>query len=127
MNFRERLEQSREKYGEAGGSGELEEIYSCEYFATDNIKSMPACLDLRLPNGSRKALPYNYVVEIDFDGGELIHILTTTKHIQIIGRDLGRLYDFLVAYRVRFITTNIGADLKEAGLFVKQIIIEEIS
>lgn len=130
MNFRERLEQSRERLGnstEAILDAELEEGYNCEYFATDNIKSLPACLDLRLPNGSRKALPYNYFVEIDFLSGNVIEITTTTKKVQITGRDLGKLYDFLVSYRVRFITTNLGADLKDEGLFVKEILIQELS
>ena len=127
MNFRERLEQSRDRFCEFEGNSELDEMFSCEYFATDNIKSLPACLDLRFPDGSRKAMPYNYFVEIDFLSAEMIEIITTTKQIKIIGRDLGKLYDFLVAYRVRYIATNVGADLNETGLFVEQIIIKEIS
>ena len=130
MNFRERLEQSRERQGsntEGILETEMEEAYSCDYFATDNIKSLPACLDLRLPNGSRKALPYNYFVEIDFLSGNVIEITTTTKKVQITGRDLGKLYDFLVSYRVRYVTCNIGSDLKDEGLFVKEILIQDLS
>ena len=128
MNFRERLEQSRERQGsntEALLEVEMEDGYSCEYFAIDNIKSLPACLDLRLPNGSRKALPYNYFVEIDFLSGNIIEITTTTKKVQITGRDLGKLYDYLVSYRVRYITSNLGADLKDEGLFVGEILIKD--
>ena len=130
MNFREKLEQSRERLGsnsEAVIEAEMQEAYTCEYFATDNIKSLPACLDLRLPNGSRKALPYNYFVEINFDTESGIEITTTTKKVKITGRELGKLYDFLVSYRVRFITSNLGEDLKDEGLFVKEILILELS
>jgi len=129
MNFRERLEQSREKPGnisEAALAEELEESFACEYFATDNIKSSPPCLDLRLPDGKHKALPYSYFIEIDFDSADNIEITTTNKKVKITGRDLGRLFDYLVAYRVRYIQVNIGADTEESGLFVGAILIEEI-
>jgi len=130
MNFRERLEQSRDRVAsgsDAASVAELEDTFSCEYFATDNIKSLPACLDLRLPNGSRKAIPYNYVVEISYDPLEGIKLITTTKIISISGRNLSKLYDFLAAYRVRFIKADIGKDLNEDGIFVGEILLNEIS
>ena len=129
MNFREKIEQSREKQDNSilsGTNSELEDDYVCEFFATDNIKSLPACLDLRLPNGSRKALPYSYFTEIDFDTESGIEITTTTKKVKITGRDLSKLFDYLVAYRVRYITTNIGTDIEETGLSVKEILIEQL-
>ena len=127
MNFRERLEQSRGRTNsEAIINGELEEVYVCEYFATDNIKSLPACLDLRLSDGSRKALPYSSFIEIYFAGGEVIEIRTTTKKVTITGRDLERLYDYLVAYRVRYVTSKVGEDANEDGLFVNIILIEDL-
>ena len=126
MDFRERIEQSREKPANIEEITALDNGYSCEYFATDNIKSLPACLDLRFPNGNRKALPYNYFVEINFDASDSIEITTTTKKVKITGRELGKLYDYLVAYRVRYVASDIGADLEEKGLFIKEIFIEEL-
>ena len=129
MNFRDRLEQSREKLGnntETILAAEMEEGYACEYFATDNIKSLPACLDLRLPTGNRKAVPYSLFAEINFDLENGIEITTSTKTIKITGRDLFKLYDFLVAYRVRYIQAKVGADMEDEGLLVKEILIDEI-
>jgi len=128
MNFRDKLEQGRERLGnktEAIIAAEMEEGFACEYFATDNIKSLPACLDLRLPDGKRKAIPYTFVTEINFDADSLIEITTTTKQIKISGRDLTKLYDFLVAYRVRYIQADFGNDMNDDGLFVEKIIIED--
>ena len=128
MDFREKLEQSREKAGnESANRIELEEAFSCEFFATDNIKSLPDCLDLRLPDGKRKALPDSFIAEIDFDTEGGIEITTAKKKINITGRGLGKLYDYLVAYRVRYIKANIGADRKDEGLIVEEIIIEELT
>lgn len=129
MSFRDRLEQSRERLGndtESIITAELEEGFSCDYFAIDNIKSLPACLDFRMPDGNRIAVPYSFVTEIYLDISDGILITTTTKKIRITGRDLSKLYDYLVAYRVRFISANVGTDIAEQGLFVKEIIIDEL-
>ena len=88
MNYRDRIEQSRERVGnntESILAAELDEGYACEYFATDNIKSLPACLDLRLPNGNRKGVPYSLIAEINFDLESGIEITTNTKNIKIMG------------------------------------------
>jgi len=129
MNYRDRIEQSRERVGnntESILAAELDEGYACEYFATDNIKSLPACLDLRLPNGNRKGVPYSLIAEINFDLESGIEITTNTKNIKITGRDLFKLYDFLVAYRVRYIQAKVGSDLEDDGLMVNEINIEEL-
>jgi hypothetical protein len=129
MNYRERLEESLERHGSISESiiaAEMDKGFCCEYFATDNIKSLPACLDLRLSNGTRKALPYSHFTEINFDVTEGIEIITSSKKIKITGRDLTKLYDFLTAYRVRYVTSNLGYDVNEEGLFVKEIVIEDL-
>jgi hypothetical protein len=127
MDFRQRLEQNRERPVTGESLSEPQDDFRSEYFATDNIRSLPACLDLRLPNGIRKALPYSYFTEINFDSDEGIEILTNSKKIKIIGRNLTKLFDYLVTYRVRYIMANIGNDQKEEGLFVKEIKIEELN
>lgn len=128
MSFRDKLEQSRERLSntEAIIAAELETNFSCEYFATDNIKSLPACLDLRFTDGNRQAVPYSFVTGIFLDISNGIVISTTTKIIKISGRDLSRLYDYLVAYRVRYIQANLGTDIGEEGLFIGGIFIEDI-
>lgn len=124
MDFRQRLEQNRIRPIESDAPTETEDNFACPYFATDRIKS-PACLDLRLPDGSRKALPYCYFTEINYDSEKGIEILTGSKRIKISGRNLCRLFDYLITYRVRFVQANIGNDANEDGLFVKEILIEE--
>jgi len=91
------------------------------------IKSLPACHDLRLRDGKRKALPYNLFTEINFSIDTGIEITTSTKKIKITGRELFKLYDFLAAYRVRFIQGNAGTDPEDDGLFVEEISIEELA
>ncbi len=128
MNFRERIEQAREKQNDplAANNNEADENgFDTEYFGIDNIKSFPACLDLRLADGTRKALPYSYIMEINFAPSDGIEITTSTKKITITGRDLGRLYDYLTAFRVRYIQSYLGTDTTETGLFVGNISLED--
>ena len=80
-----------------------------------------------MKEGSRRALPYSYFTEINFDNETGIEIFTTTKRIKIVGRNLSKLFDYLVTYRVRYIQANIGNDQKEEGLFVKEILFEELN
>ncbi len=125
MDFRQRLEQSRVRPANAEPPAEKDEHYACPYFATDRGKS-PACLELRLPDGIRRAVPYAFFTEIIFDIDAGIEILTTQKRITITGRQLAKLYDYLVAYRVRFIQVHTGTDAEaEDGVFVYGILIEE--
>ena len=126
MNFRERLELATKHTGSNTAVELTEEIFACPYFAIDRVKN-PICLDLRLPDGVRRALPYTYVKEINFDLESGIEILTANRRITIAGRNLAKLFDCLIAYRVRFIQADIGCDLNEDGLFVKEIKVEDLS
>jgi hypothetical protein len=126
MDFKQRLEAGREQVVANDSSGEQGDNFACDYFAKSNIGSLPACLDLRLSNGRRKALPYSYFTEINLDNESGIEILTNNKKIIITGRNLAKLFDYLVAYRVRYVQANMGNDPNEDGLFVKEIRVEEI-
>lgn len=125
MDFRQRLEQGRNKASSADLYSESDEGYECQYFSADRVKS-PACFELRFSAGVRKAIPYAYVTEINFDVELGIEIFTTQKHVRITGRNLSKIFDYLVSYRVRFIQANIGMDVLEDGLFVKEIVIENL-
>ena len=127
MDFRQRLEQSRPGLTKNELSDEPEDDFRSEYYAIDNIRSHPACLDFRMKDGSRRALPYSYFTEMNFDNETGIEILTNSKKIIVTGRNLTKLFDYLVTYRVRYIKANIGNDQKEEGLFVKEIKIEELN
>lgn len=126
MDFRQRLEQSRNRPVSSEEPAEQDDHFSCPYFATDRTKS-PACLELRMQDGIRKAIPYAYFTEITFDAEAGIEILTSGKRISITGRNLSRLFDYLVIYRVRFVQSNTGSDAGEDELFVKQISVDELS
>ena len=126
MDFRTRLEQSKNTPAEpAVPAMELDDNVSCEYFATDRVKN-PACLDLRLSGGVRKALPYAYFSELTYDAERGIEIVAGNKKITITGRNLARLFDCLVEYRVRYVQANTGNERNDDGLFVRDIRIEEL-
>jgi hypothetical protein len=98
-----------------------------KFFGVENVRSYPACLDLRLADGNSKALPYSYIVEINFDASNGIEIITAMKKILITGRNLKMLYNYLTVFRVKYIQANIGNDLAEEDtLFVKRIKIDEL-
>ena len=127
MDFKQRIEQNGERPNkERTATSDILDVQEDNFFATSNIGSLPACLDLRLANGKRKALPYSFFTEINFDDDMGIEIFTNSKKITITGRNLARLFDYLVTYRVRYVRANIGNDRKEEGLFVKEILIEQI-
>jgi hypothetical protein len=132
MNFRERIEKRRESLDnindniEPANNNEQEQSFDLNYFGVENLRNSPACVDLRLADGNRKAIPYTYIMEINFDATNGIEIRTATKKVTITGRDLSRLYEYLTAYRVKYIQAHIGTDSNEEGLFVKEVRIDEI-
>lgn len=127
MNFRERIEQRRENPVSvvSENNNEQENTFDTDYFGIANLRDHTPCLDLRLADGSRKALPYSYIMEINFDVDNGIEIITSTKQVKITGRNLGRLYEYMATYRVRYIQAHIGTDGNELGIFVKDIEITE--
>jgi len=102
---------------------EPEEYFSTPYFATDR-SSNSSCLELRLQDGSRKAFPYSYFTGLHFEADAGIEIVTTQNRILIRGRNLIALYEYLVAYRVRYVQADMGQDAQEDGVFVANITIE---
>ena len=106
---------------------ETENGAQLKFYGVENIRNHPACLDLRLTDGSSKALPYSYIVELNFDASNGIEIITAMKKIAITGRNLKVLYNYLTVFRVKYIQANIGNDLTdEKELFVREIKIEEL-
>ena len=133
MGFQEKIKQrvqennanENDPLPETGGA--LEPFIHSDFFGIENVRNSTSCLDLRMADGNFKALPYSYILEINFNTSEGIEILTTSKKILIIGRNLKMLYNYLAAFRVRYIQANIGKDLTdEKSLFVKEITIEEL-
>jgi hypothetical protein len=125
MDFRQRLEQARMHLVGETPPSVPEEHFTTPYFA-GNRGNSPACLELRLQDGSRKAFPYAYITAINFEADAGIEVLTSQKSITITGRNLTSLYECLVTYRVRYVQADMGTDTQEDGLFVAQILIEEL-
>jgi len=127
MSYQEILE-NRRKQGNLNVVSNIdpEKAFDSEYFGIDNMRNIIQCLDLRFADGSRTALTYSYIVEINYMASDGILITTPTKQIKITGRDLTRLYDYLVSFRVRYIQENIGTDFEDSGLFVKCILMKEL-
>ncbi len=129
MDFRQRLQEESKKGKPDNGEPTIEadDDIVGEYFATDNIKRFPACLELRLVENRRIALPYTHFTQIRYDIETGIEIFTTHEKIKITGRNLLKLWDYLAAYRVRHIQVNVGSDPKDDGLFVGEILVEELN
>jgi hypothetical protein len=132
MSFQEKIRQRvQEKTANEFDSlsepgGDAEPIEQSKFFGIERTRHASACLDLRLSNGNSKAIPYSYILEINFDASEGIEIYSSTKKITIMGRNLKMLYNYLAAFRVRYIQVNMGNDLtEESELFVNDITIEE--
>jgi hypothetical protein len=126
MDFKQRLEQGNEMPNGKELLSEPENNNAGEFFGIANQATSPACLDLRLKSGNRKAIPYSFFTEINYNIEAGIEIFTTTKRIIINGRNLSKLFDYLATYRVRYVQASVGSDPKEDGLFVKDIMIEEL-
>jgi hypothetical protein len=56
-----------------------------------------------------------------------IEIIATSKRIKITGRNLGLLFDYLLAFRVRYIKMHSGSDfgVDDGGVFVGEIVVDE--
>lgn len=97
------------------------------FFGIEPNQKFPTTLDLRFSNGNCKAIPYTYISEIDFIPSEGIEITALGRKFRITGRNLRKLYDFILKYRVRFIQANIGEDMAEDNeLFVSSIEISNL-
>lgn len=86
-----------------------------QFFGIEPQKKIPATVDFRLADNTFRAVPYSYIMDIEFDPADGIEVLTSTKRIKIRGRNLRLLYDYLAQFRVRFIQANVGADLTEGS------------
>jgi hypothetical protein len=132
MSFQEKirqrvLEKNTNENDLPESDGRVEPFARSEFFGVENISNSTACLDLRLSDGNFKAFPYSYIQEINFNVSDGIEILSATKKILIIGRNLKLLYNYLTAFRVKYVQANVGNDLtEETSLFVKQIVIEAL-
>ncbi len=135
MSFRDKLAQKiqerEQNHSDLDSSTQTNEVVEAfeksSFYGLENVRNSVYCIDLRLSNGSYKALPYSHLVEFSFSPSDGIEILTTTQKVKITGRNLLTLYHFLAAYRVKYIQANIGNDLTEQkALFVREIKIEEV-
>lgn len=124
MNFRDRI-LNQDEQDNVANDNELNDEFRSSYFGITNARSQPACFDLRLAEGERVALPYAHLIEVKYEPVQGIKIITTNKKVWIKGRELEKLHDYLVAYRVRYIVAHEGFDDDSEGLFVEEIVIEE--
>ena len=131
MDFREKYrERNRQRLAEFAANDNVEEFEKLpvsDFFKVERVRKMPPCLDLRMADGSFMAVPYSHFSQISFNPSEGIEIaLATEKKILITGRNLRQIYEYLIAYRIRFIQANIGNDTAyEDALFVDGIEVVE--
>ena len=106
---------------------EFEKLPVSDFFKVERVRKMPPCLDLRMADGSFMAVPYSHFSQVSFNPSEGIEIsLATEKKVLISGRNLHQLYEYLIAFRIRFIQANIGNDCADENvLFVEGIEIKD--
>lgn len=105
----------------------IEEEISTPFFGISGNRGVPTALSLMLKDGCSKAIPYSYITEIDFRPSEGVEILTTSKRIQIKGRNLKIVFDYLTQFKVRYLRANIGEDIsEESEIFIDEIEVGEL-
>jgi hypothetical protein len=82
-------------------------------------------IDFRRLNGNRKALAYSYLVACDFDPSEAIKLDFSGYAVTITGRNMGPLYDGLVAQRVAVVREMDGLQA-DANLPAKATVVTSI-
>jgi hypothetical protein len=83
-------------------------------------------LDLVMRNGDHTALPYPYLVRAKLIGGEKIELCFTEQTVTLTGRNLGPLYQHLLAQTVRRIEEDVsGFDDGRSATWVKGIVVED--
>ena len=131
MYFREKYrERNRQRLAEFAANDNVEEFEKLpvsDFFKVERVRKMPPCLDLRMADGSFMAVPYSHFSQVSFNPSEGIEIsLATEKKVLISGRNLHQLYEYLIAFRIRFIQANIGNDCADENvLFVEGIEIKD--
>lgn len=94
MDFVQRLrekEKERQDSIEANENGVAhlqEKGVNSDFFGTDNLRNLPACLDFRISETRRRALPYSYIMEVLFDATDGIEIIANTEKRKITRRNL---------------------------------------
>lgn len=104
---------------------EFKEHYNSEYFGVENIRNLPACLDLRLSDGNCEAIPYSLITKIKYNTQEGISLITYNTEIKIKGRSLQQLYNYLLLFRIRYIQMHQGLDAGGDELCVTEIDLRE--
>lgn len=124
MDFRQRIEQGRNTTAKETLAPEAQ--VASEYFAISSPAITTLCLDLRLAEGKHVALPYSYIHTLRYDPETGITLATSREQVTITGRNLTRLFEYLLLFRVRHIQTNQGGDAQEDGVFVEEIRVEVV-
>lgn len=80
-------------------------------------------LDIQFQNGKQKAIPYTYLSGMEYDPSEGITLEFMEKKITILGRNLDKLYEYLLLHRVNYLKENVGDldDTPENQLFIEEI------
>lgn len=82
-------------------------------------------IDFVFKNGDRTGLPYSYMVSVRLIGGETIELEFTEKLVQVRGRNLGPLYQHLLAQSARRVEeSGSGFDDDRLQSWVESIVIE---
>ena len=94
------------------------------YLGISKSNQLPVCLDLEFADGSRIALTYSSVHQVTYDIESGITILTANHQVQIKGRNLASVFEYLEQFRVNYLREHSGIDLKAKGIFIESIKLE---
>lgn len=129
MSYKEIIEQKkreREDSLTSANNNKNDESFNSDYFGIENLRNIPACLDLRFSDGNCQAVPYSLFTSIEYSTDKGIIIKSSLSKITISGRNLKFLYNYLVTFRVRYIQSNLGMDVGENNLIVTEIEIQNL-
>lgn len=122
MNFRDNVLISRGKtIPESVNDNSTTSITQSGCFRIENIRNLPACIDIRFESGNQLALPYSLITEINYDKSKGIEVNIQSSKLLIKGCNLTRLYDYLIAFRVSYIQLSKSSVSVTGEPYVEEI------
>ena len=118
------MQENRKQWSQTVGNNSSTEDADKFFTLEKQTGKRAIMLDIELKNGNHIALPYSYLTKIDFDLSIGITINWGATSIKIEGRNLNRLYDYLVNHRVkqlRAVIDDVEIVKEEDALFIEDI------
>lgn len=84
-----------------------DEIVESEFYGIERQYRRAVMFNLRLKGGIYASFPYSYVTKVLFDPSIALEIYVVDSIVSIKGRNLHKIYAYLMQHRLSFIKENI--------------------